>query len=112
MLAGGYAAAVIDRLPGTGQLPVPWPWRRSSHGATPTIWRLGDVKLSGVLGIYLGWLGGRTFTAGMSGCFLLAAVVSLAMLAAGKARKTHLPFGPFMPASAIGAILAGGFMPS
>jgi prepilin signal peptidase PulO-like enzyme (type II secretory pathway) len=73
----------------------------------------GDVKLSGVIGLYLGWLGVRAFLAGLVGGFLLAAVVGVALITAGRAsRKTQLPFGPFMLAAAVAAVLASPFMGS
>ena len=69
----------------------------------------GDVKLSGVLGLYLGWLGAAAVAAGLLGAFVLAALAGLGLIAAGRAtRKSHLPFGPFMLASAIAVIAVGG----
>lgn len=69
----------------------------------------GDVKLSGVLGLYLGWCGAQVFVAGALAGYLLAAVTGIALIAAGKAtRKTTIPFGPFMLAGALGTILASG----
>jgi leader peptidase (prepilin peptidase)/N-methyltransferase len=69
----------------------------------------GDVKLSGVLGLYLGWLGTAAVAAGLLGAFVLAAFAGLGLIAAGRAtRKSHIPFGPFMLASAIAVIAVGG----
>jgi leader peptidase (prepilin peptidase) / N-methyltransferase len=69
----------------------------------------GDVKLSGVLGLYLGWLGAAAVAAGLLGAFVLAALAGLALIAAGRAtRKSQIPFGPFMLASAIAVIAASG----
>ncbi len=69
----------------------------------------GDVKLSGVLGLYLGWLGAAAVAAGLLGAFVLAALAGLGLIAAGRAtRKSQLPFGPFMLASAIAVIAASG----
>jgi len=69
----------------------------------------GDVKLSGVLGLYLGWLGAAAVAAGLLGAFALAALAGLGLIAAGRAtRKSQLPFGPFMLASAIAVISASG----
>jgi leader peptidase (prepilin peptidase) / N-methyltransferase len=69
----------------------------------------GDVKLAGVLGLYLGYLGwAEVITGGFLG-FLLGGVVGGALMALGKAgRKSKIPFGPFMLAGALVAILAGG----
>jgi leader peptidase (prepilin peptidase) / N-methyltransferase len=72
----------------------------------------GDVKLSGVLGLYLGWLGAAAVAAGLLGAFVLAGVTGLGLIAAGKAtRKSQIPFGPFMLASAIIVIAASGLVP-
>jgi leader peptidase (prepilin peptidase) / N-methyltransferase len=72
----------------------------------------GDVKLSGVLGLYLGWVGAVAVAAALAGAFLLAAVTGLALIAAGRAtRKTQLPFGPFMLGSAIAVIAVSGLVP-
>jgi leader peptidase (prepilin peptidase)/N-methyltransferase len=69
----------------------------------------GDVKLSGVLGLYLGWLGPAAVAAGLLGAFVLAAMAGLGLIAAGRAtRKSQIPFGPFMLASAIAVIAASG----
>jgi leader peptidase (prepilin peptidase)/N-methyltransferase len=69
----------------------------------------GDVKLAGVLGLYLGWLGwGEVVSGGFLG-FLLGGVVGGALMIARRAgRKSQIPFGPFMLAGAFAAILWGG----
>jgi leader peptidase (prepilin peptidase)/N-methyltransferase len=69
----------------------------------------GDVKLSGVLGLYLGWLGAAAVAAGLLGAFVLAALAGLGLIVTGKAtRKSQIAFGPFMLASAIAMIAASG----
>ena len=69
----------------------------------------GDVKLSGLLGLYLGWIGPAALFIGLAGGFVLAAVAGVAMIAAGKAtRKSQIAFGPFMLAGAIAVIAASG----
>lgn len=69
----------------------------------------GDVKLSGVLGLYLGWCGARVFVSGVLAGYLLAAAAGIGLIAARRAtRKTPIPFGPFMLAGALAAILASG----
>jgi len=69
----------------------------------------GDVKLAGVLGLYLGYLGwGEVVTGGFLG-FLFGGVVGAALMVAQRAgRKSQIPFGPFMLAGALVAILGGG----
>jgi leader peptidase (prepilin peptidase)/N-methyltransferase len=69
----------------------------------------GDVKLAGLLGLYLGWLGwGELITGGFLG-FLFGGVVGMGLMMVRRAgRKSQIPFGPFMLAGALVAILAGG----
>jgi leader peptidase (prepilin peptidase)/N-methyltransferase len=57
----------------------------------------GDVKLAGVLGLYLGWLGWGPLLVGAFGAFLLGGVFSLGLLALRRVnRKSGIPFGPWM----------------
>ena len=71
----------------------------------------GDVKLAGLLGLYLGWLGGSWLDQGalLAGLFLgylFAAAAGLALIAARRAsRKSRLPFGPYLLAGTLTAIL-------
>jgi leader peptidase (prepilin peptidase) / N-methyltransferase len=69
---------------------------------------LGDVKLSGVLGLYLAWLGWGQLVVGAFAAFLVGAVVSVSVvLARGGDRKTKVPFGPFMLIGVLIGIYAG-----
>lgn len=64
----------------------------------------GDVKLAGVLGLYLGYLGWPTWTVGWLLGFFLGGVFGVVAMAAGRAtRKSMVPYGPFM---ILGAFLA------
>lgn len=57
----------------------------------------GDVKLAGVLGLYLGWLGWGQFAVGVFGAFIIGGLVGVALLLLRRAgRKTRIPFGPYM----------------
>jgi leader peptidase (prepilin peptidase) / N-methyltransferase len=68
----------------------------------------GDVKLAGVLGAYLGWLGWGAFGAGAFLGFLLGGVLGALLMAVGRAgRKSKIPFGPFMLAGALIAAFVG-----
>jgi leader peptidase (prepilin peptidase) / N-methyltransferase len=68
----------------------------------------GDVKLAGLLGLYLGWLGWGTWCVGAFAGFLLGAIGGGVVIATRRGgRKTAIPFGPFMLAGALVAILAG-----
>ena len=81
----------------------------------------GDVKLAGLLGLYLGWLDGGwlgggwlggswpdqgVLVAGLFLGYLFAAAAGLALIATRRAsRKSRLPFGPYLLAGALTAIL-------
>lgn len=68
----------------------------------------GDVKLSGVLGLYLGWLGWGSLLVGAFMAFFIGGIVSIGLvLFAGAGRKTKVPFGPFMLLGALVGILWG-----
>lgn len=57
----------------------------------------GDVKLAGVLGLYLGWLGWEQLIVGAFAAFVLGGIFSIVLLLARRAnRKTGIPFGPWM----------------
>ncbi|TAK69553.1 MAG: prepilin peptidase [Actinomycetota bacterium] len=66
----------------------------------------GDVKLAGVLGLFLGWLGWAELVVGAFFGFVLGGVVGIVLMVTGRAgRKSALPFGPFMLLGALVAIL-------
>ena len=68
----------------------------------------GDVKLAGVIGLYLGWLGWSALAVGFLAAFVLGGLYSIALILARKAtRKSGVPFGPWMVAGAWVGILAG-----
>lgn len=68
----------------------------------------GDVKLAGILGLYLGWLGLDVLFVGAFLGFLLGGAYGLVAVLAGRAtRKTAIPFGPFMIAGALLGVLVG-----
>ncbi len=68
----------------------------------------GDVKFGGVLGLCLGWFGLASVLVGTLFAFVLGGVVSLGLVASGRARlKSAIPFGPFLFAGFLLALLAG-----
>ena len=68
----------------------------------------GDVKLSGVLGMATAWFGWGAFGVGLFAGFLLGGVWGIALLLSGRGgRKSAVPFGPFMLAGTLLAVLAG-----
>lgn len=67
---------------------------------------LGDVKLAGVLGLYLGWLGLDAVVVGVFAIHMLGGLYAVALLALRRAdRKSTIPFGPFMLAGTLIAVL-------
>lgn len=69
----------------------------------------GDVKLAGVLGLYLAYLGWGELVTGAFLGFLYGGVVGgLLMLAQRAGRKSKIPFGPYMLLGALTAVLVGG----
>jgi leader peptidase (prepilin peptidase) / N-methyltransferase len=70
---------------------------------------MGDVKLAGLIGLFLGYLSWEIVFLGFFLAFLVGAISGIGLMIAGKAgRKTQVPFGPFMALSAILATLYGG----
>ncbi len=69
---------------------------------------MGDVKLAGVLGIYLGWAGWGPVFVGALAAFVLGGVFGIILMLVGRAtRKTGIPFGPWMLVGAGLGILFG-----
>jgi leader peptidase (prepilin peptidase) / N-methyltransferase len=66
----------------------------------------GDIKLAGVAGLALGWLGWPTLIAGAALGFVLSALVSLGLLAARRITlRSAISFGPYLIGGALVAIL-------
>ncbi|GGT28165.1 prepilin peptidase [Streptomyces kurssanovii] len=57
---------------------------------------LGDVKLAPAVGALLGWNSWTSLWWGTGAGFLVGAVCAVAMLAAGRDRRSQIAFGPFM----------------
>ncbi|MBD7996142.1 prepilin peptidase [Arthrobacter sp. Sa2CUA1] len=70
---------------------------------------LGDVKLAGVLGMFLGYAGWMQVAAGTAAGFVLGGIWGLGLILTGRGTgKTRIAFGPFMLAGAAVALLAPG----
>lgn len=68
----------------------------------------GDVKLAGVIGIILGFLGWGTLIVGAFSAFLFGGIFGVALVVGSKAdRKSGIPFGPWMLAGAWLGIFIG-----
>lgn len=63
----------------------------------PNALGLGDVKLAGVLGLYLGWLGAPAWALGLMAMYALGGLYAIFMLLTRRAQRGALmAFGPFM----------------
>ncbi len=78
------------------------------HLISPRGMGFGDVRLSFVLGMALGWLSWGHVYLGLFLGFVLGAVIGVVLIATGlRTRKDHVPFGPFLVAGTFIAIFAG-----
>lgn len=69
---------------------------------------MGDVKLAGLVGLHLGWLGWAAVAVGAAAAFILGGLYGVGLLATRRAgRKTALAFGPWMIIGAWTGALAG-----
>jgi leader peptidase (prepilin peptidase) / N-methyltransferase len=69
----------------------------------------GDIKVAGLAGLALGWLGWRAVIDGAALGFVLAGMAGLALLAAKRVTlRSHISFGPFLIGGALLAMLAAG----
>ena len=69
----------------------------------------GDIKLAGLAGLVLGWLGWRAVLTGTALGFILAGLAGLALLAARRVTlRGAISFGPFLLGGALLVILAEG----
>jgi leader peptidase (prepilin peptidase) / N-methyltransferase len=74
---------------------------------SPSGMSLGDVKLAASLGTLLAWFGWRVLIAGGTAGFLLGGLAGVALLVSRRAsRRQLIPFGPFMIAGTLLAVLA------
>jgi leader peptidase (prepilin peptidase)/N-methyltransferase len=79
------------------------------HLIAPHGMGFGDVRLSFVLGLFLGWLGWAYVAAGLFAGFLYGAVVGVGVMAVVgmRGRKMQIPFGPFLALGAMTLVLFG-----
>ena len=70
---------------------------------------LGDVKLSGILGLLLAWLSWGALFVGAFAGFVVGAVGGITLIASGRGKlATRIPYGPYMLLGALIGILWGG----
>ncbi|GLY85322.1 prepilin peptidase [Actinoallomurus iriomotensis] len=109
----GLAAARAGFLPYLHALigmAALWAFYFVSHLSVSRAIGMGDVKFSGVIGLYLGWCGAKTWMLGAGTAYVLGALFGVLLITVGRAgRRTTVPFGPFMFAGALtGIVLTGG----
>jgi leader peptidase (prepilin peptidase) / N-methyltransferase len=93
LLTGDYWA--IARL-GIG-LVASWIAYFAMAFAYPGGMGFGDVKLAGLIGLYLGWLGWGALATGTLAAFLVGGLFAVILVITGRAnRKSGIPFGPWM----------------
>ena len=69
----------------------------------------GDVRLAGLIGLALGWLGPWYVVVAFFAANLSGAAVGIALMLGGRAnRRTALPYGVFLAAGSVLAILVAG----
>jgi leader peptidase (prepilin peptidase)/N-methyltransferase len=78
------------------------------HMISPRSMGFGDVRLSFILGLALGWLGWGEVFVGLFAGFVYGAFVGVALVVTRvRGRNQALPFGPFLAAGAMTGILVG-----
>ncbi len=98
---GAYVRALVAGVVAFGAFFV-------LHLISPRSLGFGDVKLAFSLGLALGWLGWGEVFLGLFLGFGYGAVIGIVLIALRyRDRKGHVPFGPFMAAGALTAILVG-----
>ena len=104
-----WGALLRARIAGAGSLTV----LLLIHLAVPRGMGLGDVRLAGVCGVFLGWLGYRFDFTGIWLGFLGGGVFAIALLALGRAKRgSHIPFAPFLAGGTMVAVLLGAAVAS
>jgi leader peptidase (prepilin peptidase)/N-methyltransferase len=104
VFAGDYAALLRA---GVGMAAL-WTAYLLMALAYPGGMGFGDVKLAGLLGMFLGWVGWGPLLVGAFAAFLLGGLFSLALLVTRMVdRKSGIPFGPWMLAGAWTGIIGG-----
>lgn len=69
---------------------------------------LGDVRLAGLLGLFLGWVGPGAVVAGLVAGTVAGGVFAAVLMVLGTGRRRLLPYGPFLVLGAWLAVLRAG----
>jgi leader peptidase (prepilin peptidase)/N-methyltransferase len=90
----GHPDAVVRMLAGGVGL---WGLYRLLHGVYPAGMGYGDVRLAGLLGMYLAWIDWSALAAGAFLGFLVGGLGGVALVVARRTGlKTQIPYGPYM----------------
>jgi leader peptidase (prepilin peptidase) / N-methyltransferase len=101
-LTGDWGAFVTSVIGWLGSFAVFWVlWFLVPRGMA-----YGDVRLAGLLGMALGWLGVAPLVLGLYTAFLLGGIGGLLLSSLRIFHRRHFPFGPFL---ALGAWLGAVF---
>jgi len=77
------------------------------HLISPRGMAFGDVRLSFLVGLHLGWLGPAHIPLGIFVAFLSSSIIGIALVVVrGRGLKSAMPFGPFL---AFGSFVAIGW---
>ncbi|MFI5085996.1 MAG: prepilin peptidase [Actinomycetales bacterium] len=102
-LAAGEPAGVVRTLTGGAAL---WAGYLALRLAYPPGMGAGDVKLAGVLGMYLGWLNWESLLWATFAAFLMGGLWGVLLIASRRGSgQTRIPFGPFMLAGTLATLL-------
>lgn len=74
---------------------------------SPRLMGMGDVRLAGLTGVFLGWLGLSHALVGLFLGFLLGALGGVVLAIRGPDRNPSIPFAPFLAAGAVLTVLWG-----
>jgi leader peptidase (prepilin peptidase) / N-methyltransferase len=104
LLVGDYAALLRAGIGGAAMV--------LGYIVLALIWKggmgFGDIKLAGVLGLYLGYVGWGALAVGSLGAFFFGGIFGLVLILLHKTtRKSGIPFGPWMVLGAWVGILFG-----
>lgn len=104
LVSGNYSVLIVAAIAGVGLFVVYYLMALLYPGGMG----FGDVKLAGVLGLFLGWLGWGELAVGAFGAFVLGGVFGILLLLVRRAgRRSRIPFGPWMLGGAWIGIFAG-----
>ena len=91
-----------------GGAVIAWVVFRVINFVSPKGMGYGDVRLAGLVGLYLGWIELPLVGLGLFLAFLFASVIGVGLIVTKlRTRKDRVPFGPFLALGAVTAILVG-----